>query len=93
MGYRQGLGYEDKAPLEVTCPVILREPTGFWGAMRLHKWIERGSPAISLTDVTHSQLDLAELVQYEVQEGERLYSERKERAAKRLAELASKMQG
>lgn len=90
MGYRQGLGYEGKEPLPVTCPVLLREPAGFWSAMRLHKWIERGSPAIALSEVTHSQLELAELVQYEVQEGEKNYTDRKERAAQRLAELASK---
>jgi hypothetical protein len=93
MGFRQGLGYEEKTPLEVTCPVLLREPAGFWGALRLHKWIERGSPAISLVDVTHSQLELAEFVQFEVQEGEKNYAERKEKAAARLAELASKIKG
>ena len=93
MGYRQGLGYEGKDALPVSCPVLLGEPAGFWGAMRLHKWIERGSPAIALSDLTHSQLELAELVQHEVQEGEKNYNERKERATQRLAELASKMKG
>ena len=93
MGFRQGLGYEEKTPLEVTCPVLLREPVGFWAAMRIHKWIERGSPAISLSEVTHSQLELAEFVQAEVQEGEKNYNDRKEKAAARLAELASKMKG
>ncbi len=93
MGFRQGLGYEGKAPNPTTCPVLLREPAGFWSALRLHKWIERGSPSIHLSDITHSQLELAELVQHEVQEGEKNYNERKERAAQRLAELAAKMKG
>ena len=93
MGYRQGLGYEGKDALPVSCPVLLGEPAGFWGAMRLHKWIERGSPTITLEQVTHSQLELAEFVQYEVQEGEKNYTDRREKANARLAEIASKMKG
>ena len=92
MGYRQGLGYEGKDALPVTCPVLLGEPAGFWGAMRLHKWIERGSPSITLEQVTLALLDL-ELVQHEVQEGEKNYLDRREKANARLAELASKMKG
>jgi hypothetical protein len=93
MGFRQGLGYEGKEALPVSCPVLLAEPAGFWAAMRLHKWIERGSPTITLEQVTHSQLELAELVQHEVHEGEKNYVDRREKANARLAELASKMKG
>lgn len=92
MGYRQGLGYEERPPLAATCPVILTEPPGFSTAHRVGKWLERGSPSLSMAEVTHAQLDLAEFVAYEVAEGQRNYDERRERAARRLAELASKVQ-
>ena len=59
----------------------------------MHKWIERGSPTITLEQVTHSQLELAEFVQHEVHEGEKNYTDRREKANLRLAELASKMKG
>ena len=93
MGFRQGLGYEGREARDTTCPVLLREPRGFWDALKIHKWIERGSPAISIKDLTHSQLELADFVQHEVAEGEKNYTERKEKAAARLAELAAKMKG
>lgn len=92
LGYRQGLGYEARPPLETTCPVLLTEPVGFSSAHRVGKWLERGSPALSMSDVTHSQLDLAEFVAYEVAEGQRNYDERRERSNRRLAELAAKVQ-
>ena len=90
MGYRQGLGFEDKAPREVTCLVLTTEPAGFWSANRIGKWIERGTPAVSVRDLTHSQLELATFVQYELQEGSRQYDERKRKSAERIAQLFGK---
>lgn len=88
MGYRQGLGYEDRGQLETTCPVITQEPAGFIASLRLSKWIERGTPAINITDVTHAQLELAEFVQYEISEGQKNYDERKNAAAERMHQMA-----
>jgi hypothetical protein len=93
MGYRQGLGYEEKEAREVSCAVLLTEPHGFWNALKLSKWIARGTPSITLEQVTHAQLELAEFVQHEVEEGQRNYDDRKAKAAARLAELASKTKG
>lgn len=93
MGFRQGLGYEEKTALPVTCPVLLTEPAGFWSALRLSKWIARGTPSITLEQVTHAQLEMAEFVQHEVEEGQKNYDDRKAKAAAKMAELASKMQG
>lgn len=92
MGYRQGLGFEDKEALPVTCPVLLNEPAGFWNALKVSKWIARGAPVITLEQVTHAQLELAEFVQHEVDEGQKNYDEKKAKANARVAELASKMQ-
>lgn len=71
----------------ITCPVILTEPAGFWAANRLGKIIERGAPAVSMRDITHSQLELAEFVQFELSEGERAYDERRVKASERLAAI------
>jgi hypothetical protein len=90
MGYRQGLGHEGMPPKAVTCPVLLTEPAGFWEANRVGKWIERGSPSVSVRDLTHSQLELATFVQYELQEGVRGYEERKRKSAERIAQLFGK---
>ena len=92
IGFRQGLGHEALPPLPTTCPVLLTEPVGFSTAHRFSKWLERGSPALSMDQVSHSQLDLADFVAYEIGQGQRNYDDRRERAAKRLAELASKVQ-
>lgn len=88
MGYRQGLGYEARPPLPPTCPVITMEPAGFMSALQLSKWIDRGTPAIAITDVTHAQLELAEFVQYEVSEGQKHYDEKKAKAAERMHQMA-----
>ena len=87
MGYRQGLDFEYREPLPVTCPVLLMEPAGFWNALKMSKWIARGSPTITVEQVTHSQLELAEFVQHEVDEGQKNYDEQKTKAASRMAEL------
>jgi len=87
MGYRQGLGHDSMTPLPTTCPVILDEPAGFWSANRVGKMIERGAPAINLRDLTHSQLELAEVVQYELQEGAKAYDENRTRSAERMAAM------
>lgn len=87
MGYRQGLGFEEKDALPVTCPVLTTEPAGFWNALKVSKWIARGAPVITLEQVTHAQLELAEFVQYEVEEGQKNYDEHKTKAAARMAEL------
>lgn len=92
MGYRQGLDFEQRDPLPVTCPVLTMEPAGFWSALKLSKWIARGTPTITLEQVTYAQLDLAEFVQHEVDEGQKNYDEKKAKANARVAELASKMQ-
>lgn len=92
MGYRQGLDYELRDPLPVTCPVLTTEPSGFWNALKLSKWIARGTPTVTLEQVTHTQLELAEFVQYEVDQGEKNYDEKKAKANARMAELAAKMQ-
>lgn len=93
MGYRQGLDYEQRDPLPVTCPVLLMEPAGFWGALKLSKWIARGTPTITVEHVTHAQLELAEFVQHEVSEGQRNYDDQKAKVAKRMAELFSGTKG
>jgi hypothetical protein len=93
MGYRQGLDFEYKEPLPVTCPVLLMEPAGFWSALKMSKWIARGAPVITLEQVTHAQLELAEFVQYEVEEGQKNYDEHKTKAATRMAELFSSKKG
>lgn len=93
MGFRQGLGYEEKEARAVSCPVLLTEPAGFWSALKLSKWIARGTPSITLEQVTHAQLEMAEFVQHEVEEGQKNYDDRKAKAAAKMAELASKMQG
>lgn len=93
MGFRQGLGFEEKEPQAVTCPVLTMEPAGFWNALKMSKWIARGAPVITLEQVTHAQLELAEFVQFEVDEGQKNYDDRKAKAAAKMAELASKMQG
>ena len=49
--------------------------------------LERGSPQIALRDLTHAQLELAEIVQYELQEGARAYDENKARSAERMAAM------
>jgi hypothetical protein len=92
MGYRQGLDFEQRDPLPVTCPVLTMEPAGFWNSLRISKWIARGTPTITLEHITHTQLELAEFVQHEVDEGQKNYDERKAKANARIAELASKMQ-
>ena len=93
MGYRQGLGFEEKEALPVTCPVLLNEPAGFWNALKVSKWIARGAPVITLEQVTHAQLELAEFVQHEVEEGQKNYDDRKAKAAAKMAEFASRMKG
>jgi len=93
MGFRQGLGHDAMVALPTTCPVLVREPVAFWSALKVAKWIERGSPTVSLSEITHSQLELAEFVQTEVEAGEKNYQDRKEKSAARLAQLASKMKG
>jgi len=75
------------APKATTCPVILQEPDGFWTANRLGKIIERGAPAVTMRDITHSQLDLAEFVQFELAEGERAFEDRRSKANERLAAI------
>ena len=87
MGYRQGLGHDSMTPLPTTCPVLVSEPAGFWQANRFGKMLERGSPQIALRDLTHAQLELAEIVQYELQEGARAYDENKARSAERMAAM------
>lgn len=87
MGYRQGLGHDSMTPLPTTCPVIVDEPAGFWAANRIGKMIERGAPAINLRDLTHAQLELAEVVQYELQEGAKAYDENRARSAERMAAM------
>lgn len=91
MGYRQGLGYEEQEQRETSCPVLMLEPAGFWNALRMSKWIARGTPTITLEQVTHVQLELAEFVQFEVDEGQKNYDDRKAKANARLAELAAKL--
>jgi len=86
-GYRQGLGFEDLPAKEISCPVILQEPDGFWAANRIGKIIERGAPAITMRDITTSQLDLAEFVQFEIAEGERAFEDRRSKANERLASI------
>jgi hypothetical protein len=86
-GFRQGLGFEDRPANPVTCPVITQEPEGFWAANRIGKIIERGAPAITMRDITHSQLDLAEFVQFEISEGERAFEDRRTKANERLAAI------
>lgn len=90
MGYRQGLGHEGLEPKATTCLVLTTEPAGFWEANRVGKWIERGSPVVTVRDLTHSQLELATFVQYELQEGVRGYEERKRKSAERIAQLFGK---
>ena len=87
MGYRQGLGFEEKDALPVTCPVLTTEPAGFWSALKMSKWIARVAPVITLEQVTHAQLELADFVQHEVEEGQKNYDEHKTKAATRMAEL------
>ena len=41
-------------------------------------------------DLTHSQLELATFVQYELQEGGRRYEERKRKSAERIAQMFGK---
>ena len=93
MGYRQGLGHDGMEALPVTCPVLTTEPAGFWNALKMSKWIARGAPVITLEQVTHAQLELAEFVQHEVEEGQKNYDDRKAKANARMAELASRMKG
>jgi hypothetical protein len=90
MGYRQGLGHEEMEAKPTTCLVLTTEPSGFWEANRVGKWIERGSPMVTVRDLTHSQLELATFVQYELQEGSRRYEERKRKSAERIAQMFGK---
>jgi len=90
MGYRQGLGHEEMEAQPTTCLVLTTEPSGFWEANRVGKWIERGSPVVTVRDLTHSQLELATFVQYELQEGGRRYEEHKRKSAERIAQMFGK---
>jgi hypothetical protein len=67
-----------------TCLVLTTEPQGFWEANRI------GTPAVTARDLTHSQLELATFVQYELQEGGRRYEERKRKSAERIAQMFGK---
>jgi hypothetical protein len=49
--------------------------------------IERGSPQIALRDMSHAQLELAEVVQYELQEGAKAYDEQRTKSAERMASM------
>lgn len=71
--------------LETTCPVLTREPEGFWQANKLGKWIERGAPAIQLHQIGHVQLELAEMVQNELDEGQAAFQKRANATADALA--------
>ena len=85
MGYRQGLGYETMGTKPTTCLVITAEPAGFWSANKIGKIIERGSPSLSMRDITHAQFELADIVQFELQEGAKAYDEQREKSAQRMA--------
>lgn len=87
MGYRQGLGHDSMTPLPTTCLVLVDEPAGFWSANKFGKMIERGSPQIALRDITHAQLELAEVVQYELQEGAKAYDDQRAKSAERMAAM------
>lgn len=76
-------------PLPTTCPVITTEPRGFWDAQRLGKWMERGTPAVSVSDLSFAEIDLAEFVMFELQEGARAYDERRRRSNEALARLTA----
>lgn len=76
-------------PLPTTCPVITTEPAGFWDAQRIGKWMERGTPAVSVSDLTFVEIDLAEFVMFELQEGARAYDERRRRANEALERLSA----
>lgn len=87
MGYRQGLGYEDFEPKPTTCLVITGEPAGFWSANKIGKIIEKGAPSVSMRDITHAQFELADIVQFELQEGAKAYDEQKAKSAARMAAM------
>ena len=88
-GYRQGLGFEHLPQEPTTCLVLTTEPLGFWSAQRTAKRLERGTPAMSMHDLGHAELDLAEFVMFELQEGDRAYHERRRIANERLAAVAA----
>ena len=75
--------------LPVTCPVLTTEPAGFWDAQRFGKWIERGTPTIAASDLTFHEVDLAEFVLFELQEGARAYDERRQRSNEAFARLTA----
>lgn len=91
MGYKQGLGFETREAREQSCLVQTQEPVGFWEANRIGKWIERGSPMVTVRDLTHSQLELSTFVQYELREGSNRYEERKRKSAEAIAKLMGKV--
>jgi hypothetical protein len=67
--------------------VLVDEPAGFWSANKFGMMIERGSPQIALRDMSHAQLELAEVVQYELQEGAKAYDEQRTKSAERMASM------
>jgi hypothetical protein len=75
--------------LPVACPVLTTEPAGFWDAQRFGKWIERGTPTIAASDLTFHEVDLAEFVLFELQEGARAYDERRQRSNEAFARLTA----
>lgn len=75
--------------LPTVCPVLTTEPNGFWDAQRLGKWIERGTPALNASDLTFNEIELAEFVMFELQEGARAYDERRRRSNEALARLTA----
>jgi hypothetical protein len=75
--------------LPTSCPVLTTEPSGFWDAQRLGKWIERGTPALHAGDLTFNEIELAEFAIYELQEGARAYDERRRRSNEALARIAA----
>lgn len=69
--------------------MLTTEPAGFWDAQRFGKWIERGTPTIAASDLTFHEVDLAEFVLFELQEGARAYDERRQRSNEAFARLTA----
>lgn len=63
----------------MSCAVLTDEPPGFWGARNLGVWMQRGNPSVSVNEITAGDLARAETVCFELDEGERMYREHKQK--------------
>lgn len=83
------MDHDQRPPLPVSCAVLTDEPPGFWTSRQLGVWMQRGNPVISAHDVSAGDLARAELVCFELDEGERMHREHTQKVHESATKAAS----